>query len=675
MTPQVIQFHCPSCNAPLTVPIQLAGVTGPCPKCGNSITSPAAPGPAPASAFVPTPTPAPAPTPAPMPAPLPALPHTQDIQVPQAAPPASPALPTFPPAPTWTQQPAPPPAAAPTLPPQQPPPPEPASHSLLAGFHPGPSTPPPPLEPLPAAAAPPPAPVHSGLIPGAPVLPTMDSPPAAAAQDAGSLLSSFLNPQETPAAIPPPRTALPTEPAAPAATTTLPESPLGPRLGEIDPSAQLAKRGRKPLPAFPGRPSKGSNIVRLGIAALFIFGAIGALLFAFKDPLTDLYYQHVAPLFVQAEETEEPPPPAPVPTVDTAETVKPAVPEPQPKVDPAPKDEPPPTKPVATNPMPPATSLDPDAPVPKPQTQTPPTAPQISPTPDGSTMPEIVKPAVPALPADLGTPPAPPPPKTSLMEVPKDDAPATSGTSTLTRPTTDLSVVTDTPDAAKPAAQALIDFLSSDSIEAKRKYILGSGDPQVNTHIERYYGQNSPAPIPITSIGFIRHDPNPEVGGGMQSVFMVASPEWKYPIPVMLQETKTGFKLDWISFVEFKDNWLLKFVQGYHETPGRFHVSIKRSHYFDRDVPDLDNKDCFLIQPPQEDFEVAVFVPKKSPLAEMLRRELGWSTQYAYILAEIQWRQDGTNQWVELTAVPQLNWYITAETETEDKPDASAKKP
>jgi hypothetical protein len=153
----------------------------------------------------------------------------------------------------------------------------------------------------------------------------------------------------------------------------------------------------------------------------------------------------------------------------------------------------------------------------------------------------------------------------------------------------------------------------------------------------------------------------------MQTVFMVASPDWKLPIPVMIQETKSGLKLDWIAFVEFKDNWLFKFVQAYHPTPGRFHVSVKRSHYFERDVPDLENKDCFLIQPPQEDFEVAVFVDKKSPLAEMLRRELTWSTQYAYVLAEIQWREDGTNQWVELTDVPQLNWYISTDTESSDK--------
>jgi ABC-type glycerol-3-phosphate transport system substrate-binding protein len=171
--------------------------------------------------------------------------------------------------------------------------------------------------------------------------------------------------------------------------------------------------------------------------------------------------------------------------------------------------------------MPPATSLDTDTDVvkPMPQAPKPPIDSQIPPTPDGNSVPEIVKPAMPALPGDL---PAPPTPKTSLMEVPNDQA-TPSGSASLTRPTADLSTAADTPDAAKPAAKALIEFLASDSVEAKRKFILGAGDPQVNSHIERYYGQTSPAAIPVTSIGFIRHDPNPEVGGGMQSVFMVAT--------------------------------------------------------------------------------------------------------------------------------------------------------
>ena len=299
--------------------------------------------------------------------------------------------------------------------------------------------------------------------------------------------------------------------------------------------------------------------------------------------------------------------------------------------------------------------LAPGDPLPEPPTMVPSpsgTAKAVDPTAPDAPLTEIKR-ATPSADLPDADPNPAPKPVESLMEVP-----TASTTSTLSTGEPNVSV----PAEAKPAADALMAFLSSGSLDGKRPYILGIDDPQITALVERYYSQAEPGPIPVTSISLLRHDPNPEVGGGMQSVFMVASPDWTYPIPVMLQETKKGFKLDWIAFIEFKDNMLLKFVQAYRDNPSRFHVSIKRSHYFERDVPDLENKDCFIIQPPQEDFEVSVFVPKNTPLADKLRRDLSWNTQFAYVLAEIQWRDDGTHQWIELTAVPQLNWYITTET-------------
>jgi hypothetical protein len=43
MHPSVLQFTCGHCQAQLTVPVQMAGVSGPCPKCGQTVTSPSLP--------------------------------------------------------------------------------------------------------------------------------------------------------------------------------------------------------------------------------------------------------------------------------------------------------------------------------------------------------------------------------------------------------------------------------------------------------------------------------------------------------------------------------------------------------------------------------------------------------------------------------------------------------
>ncbi len=41
MSSDVLQFQCGACQSVLTVPSQMAGVTGPCPICGQTVTSPA----------------------------------------------------------------------------------------------------------------------------------------------------------------------------------------------------------------------------------------------------------------------------------------------------------------------------------------------------------------------------------------------------------------------------------------------------------------------------------------------------------------------------------------------------------------------------------------------------------------------------------------------------------
>lgn len=43
MAPETIIFHCPHCQVRLNVPAALAGITGPCPKCCESITAPVEP--------------------------------------------------------------------------------------------------------------------------------------------------------------------------------------------------------------------------------------------------------------------------------------------------------------------------------------------------------------------------------------------------------------------------------------------------------------------------------------------------------------------------------------------------------------------------------------------------------------------------------------------------------
>ena len=247
----------------------------------------------------------------------------------------------------------------------------------------------------------------------------------------------------------------------------------------------------------------------------------------------------------------------------------------------------------------------------------------------------------------------------SLIEVtptnPQAGAPTKGGKGPATDAGATKNVVVQTTPEAKPAAEALQAFFAAKNLSERMPLTLGAEN--MKSLMERYYAKKDSGPIEVSEIRLLRHDPAPGTGGGAHSVFTVASKLWEYPIPVMLQEEGGAYKVDWLAFVEFRDNLLFEFLSDFQEMPARFHVGIRRTHYFEDDVPDLDSKDCFEIQPPLPHYVGYVFLPKESPLAADLASRISWETLTAYVIVELRWKRLGDMKWVELTGVPQLNWY------------------
>ncbi|HRH95165.1 MAG TPA: hypothetical protein PLB55_04490 [Prosthecobacter sp.] len=213
----------------------------------------------------------------------------------------------------------------------------------------------------------------------------------------------------------------------------------------------------------------------------------------------------------------------------------------------------------------------------------------------------------------------------------------------------------DAPPAAKPAVIALKKFLASHTFTERLQYTLGA--EHMKPLMERYYTRSPDGPVIVDSIHFVRMDPNPELGSGRHCIFSLENKTWEFPVPVMLEEQADGFKVDWLAFVEFKDRLLEKFFQSYQEGPARFHVGIIRHHYFEDGVPNLERKDAFRVSPaPPNSFQASVFLDKESALAQELRTRMPWET-HVWAVVELEWKKLGSQQWVELSAVPQMHWY------------------
>jgi len=453
-------------------------------------------------------------------------------------------------------------------------------------------------------------PGHSALIPGAPTLPMMGKHGAMGeGPQAGTLLSRTIHSSPLAGA-----------PRENSGALSLPTS-----------AAHSSPRSR-PL----AKPKRATNIFMIGLALLFLGGFLLAAGWLFREPLFHVVDQVKGLISGAAAPAEVADIPDPAPTDgSTPSASTPAQAE------------------LASTPptAPSSGSFDPDeAP---PQSKAPTPAPTALPKMDEEVA--VIRKAEPIPSAATPTPspsnagglvevmPAP------ALGIAKADADSLAGI-----PSQEVRL-DDVTEEARPAAVALQKFLSAANLQERIQHTLAAD--VMRTTMERYYSVNADGPIIVDAIALVRYDPKPQVGGGAHAVFGLESRTWEFPVPVMLEMHEGRFKVDWLSFVEFKDRILEKFLGSYQDGPARFHVGITRTHYFEDKVPNASNKDAFRISPaPPNPFASVVFVDRDSDVGRELRDKIPWGAQ-VWAIVELEWTKLGPQSWVQLAAVPQLNWY------------------
>lgn len=603
-----IQFQCGFCHTVLTVPAQMAGISGPCPSCGQTITSPS---------------------------------------------------PAFQPTPQW--QPAMAGVASHSTPPS------PAMSGLdmsAATLAPQPNSGLPPKR-LPGQ---PPQTMSLGTPPGASLWPANQSQGGAALTMAESTMGSGI---ANASRLIPGSPSLSNGGTSSLAGATLlgrdippaPISPLTQPLSGQLPPISLAGGGNThenphsatthPFPSGRSigslKTSRGTNLIRLCLAALFLLGFLGVVGIAFKD-----YLPGILPSIAGSTDagvgSESIPPPSNQ-TTHTQASPKPLISTPSTPLL-AEKGTQEGVTASAHKTAPSTTQFDPAEVIPKAQPATPTEIAEMKKTShinDAST-----------LPPEIASSAKVQPPSETLLEIPAKAAsaatpspvqvPLSGGSSTQ-----HAIEESDIPPEARPAVEALKKFLTAKNLDDRLRHTLGA--EHMKPLMTRYYTRTSDGPVAIDRIQFVRIDPNPELGSGKHCILSIENKTWEFPVPVMLEEQPDGFKVDWLAFVEFKDRLLEHFFQNYQEGRARFHVGILRTHYFDDGVPGLEGKDAFRIMPaPPNSFPATAFLEKNTPLAQELRTRIPWET-HVWAVVELEWKKSGSQQWVELGAVPQMHWY------------------
>jgi hypothetical protein len=177
--------------------------------------------------------------------------------------------------------------------------------------------------------------------------------------------------------------------------------------------------------------------------------------------------------------------------------------------------------------------------------------------------------------------------------------------------------------------------------------------------IEEYYREKPDGPIAVQSVTYMDTFRLPVTNRRM-TIFHVACDGCE-PIPVTLEETEEGHKVDWQAFVEFKDLRLVEYFKKFQEDAGIFRVVLRRSHYFGSGVPDVDGKLCFTVEPPVPGFDNNfVWIDKNNKeLIEKLGVRAEFSNRSQPTVA-LRWvKNDASEPYVVLDDILSDAWRIT----------------
>ena len=311
----------------------------------------------------------------------------------------------------------------------------------------------------------------------------------------------------------------------------------------------------------------------------------------------------------------------------------------------------PPAAPAASEAPPENAALVPPA---EPEAQAVPEKPAEDAPPPGpsSETPPDVPPAPVAPPADAAasTEASAAPPVFTGVVVPQVDA---SGASSAADPAFSGEVPLAEAAELAQAKHAVTALISASTVDEILPYVFDAAT--LEPKMREYYAQHPLKPLSGAVIELEYSGVVPS-NGLRAYIFNVLHSSRPRGFPVAAEFSEDRYRIDWESHIQWRDEWLRSFLSAKKDTPQNLMVVLHRTHYFNDDVPLLDEKLAFKVTSAIPGDEGAVvFVDKQSALGRSLANEYEWRVSY-FPLAELQWVTEGESRYVRLNRIVRANW-------------------
>lgn len=260
------------------------------------------------------------------------------------------------------------------------------------------------------------------------------------------------------------------------------------------------------------------------------------------------------------------------------------------------------------------------------------------------------------------TPPLPeiPPPPPALPTPPPLVTPAIAEEKPPAAPAAPAPPAAALPDPArlrKDSRLTLESFLRASTMEERLALSQHAG--KIRQEMEEHYRTHPAGPLPLEEIAFLTEGEVPDTKRKFH-LYNVVLKDQEAAIPMAVEETEDGYRVDWPTFAECYTHRLRDFFAAPSEPPGRFRVMLRRAHYFGPAVPGQDTvRIAYTVEPPGRDDSFHVWVDKDSPVyKEKLAKgdRAGWDAE-SYVIVELIWKEDAEKgRWVSLRRIAGNSW-------------------
>ena len=262
------------------------------------------------------------------------------------------------------------------------------------------------------------------------------------------------------------------------------------------------------------------------------------------------------------------------------------------------------------------------------------------------TLPPIVvnPPALPASPANTG----------ESLPAPPAGLPARPVATTAPSPALPK---TDPVALRKDSLKTLEQFLRAPTME--ERLALSQNPDKVRGDMATFHESHPTVPFELQEITFLTEGAVPDSSRKFH-LYNVQIKGHEAPIPMAVEETPDGYRVDWPAFVESYTHRLRDFFASPTETPGRFRVMLRRAHYFGPPVPGQDKvRLAYTVEPPMRDETFHIWVDKESLVYQeklATGERSGWDAE-SYVIVELVWRgDDQQGHWVSLHRITSDSW-------------------